>query len=67
MPVITLDLDMGDFVSELVAKTPRDELLDLIKQIDREVSEYEFTEELRDYFVKEMDVEEEYEYEYEDE
>jgi len=63
MPVITLDLDMADFVSELVAKTPRDELLDLIKQIDREVSEYEFTEELRDYFVKEMDVEEEYEYE----
>ena len=61
MPVITLDLDMADFVSELVAKTPRDELLDLIKQIDREVSEYEFTEELRDYFVKEMDVEEEYE------
>jgi hypothetical protein len=64
MPRIRVELDMADFISDIVVDMPREELIDMIKQIDREVAEFEFTEELRDYFTKEMDSEEEF---YEDE
>ena len=57
MTKIKISVDMADFVSELCSEMTQDDLLDLIKQINREVDDYDFSEELRDYFVKEVDEE----------
>jgi len=42
----------------IVNNLNRGELIEFIKEIDRIVAEYDFTEELRDYFVAEMEEEE---------
>ncbi len=57
MTRIRIEVDMADFVADIVSNMSHSELLDLIKQIDLEVQECEFTEELRDYFAKEMESE----------
>jgi hypothetical protein len=59
MTRISIDVDMADFISEICLTMDRSDLADMIKQINREVAEFEFTEELRDYFIKEVDLEEE--------
>jgi len=42
----------------IVNNLSRDELIEFIKEIDRMIAEYDFTAELRDYFVAEMKEEE---------
>jgi hypothetical protein len=57
MTKISIDVDMAELVSELALNMDLGDLLDMVKQIDREVGQHDFTEELRDYFVKEVEAE----------
>jgi len=57
MTRVRIEVDMTEFVEDVVISMSHAELLDLVKQIDLEVGESEFTEELRDYFAKEMESE----------
>ena len=50
---IRTDINLDDLVEEIV--TLNDEsIFDLIKSIDSQVADYDFTKKLRDYFVKEI-------------
>ncbi len=48
-------MDLDDIVSELSNNLDYEDLLELIKQINIEVSDYDFTKKLKDYFVKEIE------------
>ncbi len=51
--LIRSEIDLDDLVEEIV--TLDDEsIFNLIKTIDLQVADYDFTKKLRDYFVKEM-------------
>ena len=57
---INISVDIADIVDEMRCSCEHKELLELIKQIDKEIAEYDFTAALRDYFVAEMKKEEEH-------
>ena len=47
------EMSLNDLIQDL-ADLPNEQLVYFIKDIDRTCACYEFTKELRDYFVKEM-------------
>ena len=60
MVSIYLDIDIRELVQNITTSLTREELFDFIKEIDATIAEYDFTEKLRDYFVSEMEKEDEY-------
>jgi hypothetical protein len=50
------EIDLGDLVGEIVTLGD-EQIFDLIKAIDSQVADYDFTKKLRDYLVKEMEKE----------
>ena len=57
---IPAEVDIDELVTELCDQLDRDELIDLIKMIDSDVADYDFTYELKEYFVEEIRREEEF-------
>jgi len=55
MVEILVNLEVDQIVADLCTQLDHDDLLELIKQIDAEVADYDFTKELRDYFVEEVE------------
>lgn len=56
---LTVELPNLDIADSLIDWLSREELLSFVKDLDRLVCECEFTESLRDYFVKEVEKDEE--------
>lgn len=54
------EVDLEDLVTELCDQMDREELLDLVKMIDQDVADYDFTYELKEYFTEEVRREEEF-------
>ena len=54
---ITIDKD--NIIYDLTNSLTQGELIEIIKELNREVADIDFTKELRDYFINEMDEEEE--------
>ena len=54
---LSADLDMDELVEQLCSQLDAQSLIDLIKLIDTEVDTYEFTDELKEYFVEEIRME----------
>lgn len=53
---LTVDLDPMALAGAIVESTAtEDQVFELIKEIDRHMVDWEFTERLRDYFVKEIE------------
>jgi hypothetical protein len=50
------EIDLDDLVGEIVTLGD-EQIFDLIKAIDWQVADYDFTKKLRDYLVKEMEKE----------
>lgn len=60
-----ITIDTGEIISDLINSLPHEELVEFVKELNREISDYDFTKEMRDYFCDEMEDEEEDEdYEY---
>ena len=51
---IDVDLDLDDLVALLIDQYSDEDLIKIIRSIDTEVAELEFTEKLRDYFDEEV-------------
>jgi hypothetical protein len=51
--VIRSEVNLDDLVEEIVTLDDKS-IFNLIKTIDLQVADYDFTKKLRDYFVKEM-------------
>lgn len=65
MPNVKTIIDTSEVIYDLINSLSHEELIEFVKELDREVSDYDFTKELRDYFLDEMeDEEEEEDYEY---
>ena len=62
--IIKVNVNTDFFVSELCTFHTKEEIFELIKSIDLEIGEYEFTRDLRDYFISEMEKEDELNEEY---
>ena len=56
---VRTDIDLEELL-EICLQMEREDLLDFIKHLNIEVADFDFTEELRDYFVKELDKEDSY-------
>lgn len=54
---IPIEVDVQDLVEQLSRDLDHADLLELIKMIDKAQADYDFTEELRDYFVSEIEKE----------
>lgn len=54
---LRVDIPVEIMVANITRSLSREELADFIKAIDLEVAEYDFTEELKNYFVKEIEKE----------
>jgi UDP-glucose 6-dehydrogenase len=50
---VSISISLKNIVDEM-RYSDRADLIELIKQIDKMVAEYDFTAKLRDYFVEEM-------------
>lgn len=55
---IHANIDLDDLVEEIIVLYD-ESIFELIKSIDLQVADYDFTKKLRDYFVKEMKKEDE--------
>lgn len=55
---IHANIDLDDLVEEIIVLDD-ESIFELIKSIDLQVADYDFTKKLRDYFVKEMKKEDE--------
>lgn len=65
MANVKTTIDTSEVIYDLINSLSHEELIEFVKDLDREVSDYDFTKELRDYFLEEMeDEEEEEDYEY---
>jgi hypothetical protein len=56
---INIDVDIMDIVDEIVSRNRREDIVDLIRRIDLRVADYDFTKELRDYFIEQIKIEDE--------
>jgi hypothetical protein len=54
------EIAIDELVIELCNQLEQDELVDLIKMIDQDVADYDFTHGLKEYFVEEILREEEF-------
>jgi len=54
---INLNMPIEGLISSIKRDLSKDEIINLVKAIDLEVAEYDFTIKLRDYFVKEIEKE----------
>ena len=54
---INLNMPIEGLISSIKRDLSKDEIISLVKAIDLEVAEYDFTIKLRDYFVKEIEKE----------
>ncbi|MFA5048295.1 MAG: hypothetical protein WC516_04725 [Patescibacteria group bacterium] len=52
-------IDTAEIISDLLSSLSHEELVEFVKELNREASDYDFTKELRDYFFDEMEDEEE--------
>jgi len=50
-------IDTNEIISDLITSLTHEDLIEFVKELDREVSDYDFTKELRDHFFKEMEEE----------
>lgn len=57
-------MEIDDIVTELREKFDQDELFEMIKQLDKDIADYNFTKALRDHFIDQ--VEDEYDIDSED-
>lgn len=65
MANVKTTIDTSEVICDLINSLSHEELIEFVKELDREVSDYDFTKDLRDYFLEEMeDEEEEEDYEY---
>lgn len=60
----TSNIDTTEIISDLIGSLSHEELVEFVKDLNREVSDFDFTKELRDYFIDEMEDEEEEEYDF---
>jgi len=60
MVKIPAEVDLDELVAELCDQLEQEELIDLIKMIDRDVADYDFTYELKEYFDEEVRREDEF-------
>lgn len=59
------NIDTAEIITNLVNSLSHEELVEFVKELNHEVSDFDFTKDLRDYFIVEMEDEEEDEdYEY---
>lgn len=59
-------IDINEFIATLLSSLTQDELVEFVKELNREIDDYDFTKELKDYFVLEMEDEDEDELDYEE-
>jgi hypothetical protein len=52
-----VEVSYADITDEIIQQMTYEQLLKLVKEIDKAVADYGFTRKLRDYFVKEMEKE----------
>ena len=60
------NVDISEIADNLINSLSQDELVEFIKELNREVDDFDFTKELKNYFVAEMEDEEEEDLDYED-
>lgn len=63
----TSHIDTSEIISDLIGTLTQEELVEFVKELNREVGEFDFTKELRDYFIEDVDEEEEEVEDYSDE
>ena len=56
---VTLRMDAKELIERMYMDATADELFDFIKALDARVADYVFTERLKNYFVKEIEKEDE--------
>ena len=61
------DIDINEFIANLLGSATQDELVEFVKELNREIDDYDFTKEMRDYFVLEMEDNEDEELDYDEE
>ena len=59
-------IDINEFIATLLGSLTQDELVEFVKELNREIDDYDFTRELKDYFILEMEDEDEDELDYEE-
>lgn len=59
-------IDISEFIATLLGSLTQDELVEFVKELNREIDDYDFTRELKDYFILEMEDEDEDELDYEE-
>lgn len=59
-------IDVNEFIATLLGSLTQDELLEFVKELNREIDDYDFTREMKDYFILEMEDEDEDELDYEE-
>ena len=58
-------IDTNEIISDLIGSLSHEELVEFVKELNRELADYDFTKELRDYFLEEMEEEEDEDFDYE--